>query len=143
MTIEVFDDKLDIMPGASYYELWKYRETVRAILESDLTEFRMSCARGTITGLRCTELSPCQIPTWLDEYIESIAESPNLFDSVEFNIAMAHHLSHLKEKANALRCECASIPSRTIRNFWEALASVVRGSFEKVSVAGVPSCLGY
>jgi hypothetical protein len=40
MTIEDFDNKLDIMPGASLYELWKYHERVRAILASDLTEFR-------------------------------------------------------------------------------------------------------
>jgi hypothetical protein len=62
MTIEVFDDKLYIMPGASLHELWKYRESVRAILASDLTEFRASGARGTIIGLRCRELSSSQTP---------------------------------------------------------------------------------
>ena len=139
MTIEDFDNKLDIMPGASLYELWKYHERVRAILASDLTEFRMSCARGTITGLRCTELSSSQIPSWLDQYIESIGKTPNLFDSAELNIAMARHI---KDKANELDCKCASIPSQTIREFWEALASVVDGSFEKVSVVDMPSCLG-
>ena len=139
MTIEDFDNKLDIMPGASLYELWKYHERVRAILASDLTEFRMSCARGTITGLRCTELSSSQIPSWLDQYIESIGKTPNLFDSAELNIAMARHI---KDKANEPSCECASIPSQTIRDFWEALASVVHGSFEKVSVVDIPSCLG-
>ncbi|KAF8472363.1 hypothetical protein DFH94DRAFT_655652, partial [Russula ochroleuca] len=45
MTIEVFDNKLDIVPGASLHELWKYHERVRAVLASDLTEFRTSCAR--------------------------------------------------------------------------------------------------
>ena len=81
MTIEDFDNKLDIMSGASLYELWKYHERVRVILSSDLTEFRRSHARGTITGLRCTELSSSQIPSWLDQYIESIRKSLNLFDS--------------------------------------------------------------
>jgi hypothetical protein len=141
MTIEDFDNKLDIMPGASLYELWKYRERVLAILEPDLTEFRTSSARGTITGLSCTKLSSSQIPSWLDDYIKSIGKTPNLFDSIEFNIVIARHLSHLKEKSNALRCECASIPKQTIRNFWEALASVVHGSFEKVSVVDKPSRL--
>jgi hypothetical protein len=140
MTIEVFDNMLDIMPGASHYELWKYHERVRAILASDLTEFRMSCARGTVTGLRCTKLSSSQIPSWLDHYIESIGKTPNLFDFIEFNIAMARHI---KARATALSCECAFIRGETIREFWEALASVVHGSYKKVRVVDVPSCIGY
>jgi hypothetical protein len=131
MTIENFYNKLDIMPGAFLYRLWKYRESVRAILASDLTEFRATRACGTITGLRCTELSSSQIPNWLDRYITSIGKAPNLFDTAEFNIALARHT---KDKANEKSCECTSIPSQTIREFWEALASVVHGSFEKVSV---------
>ena len=130
MTIEDFNNKLDIMSGASLYELWKYHESVRAILASDLTEFRTSCAGGTITGLRCTELSPSRIPSWLDHYIESIGKNPSLFDSTELSIAIARHV---KDKANELGCECASIPSYTMHDFWEALASVVDGSFDKVS----------
>jgi hypothetical protein len=47
MTIEDLDEKLDIMPGASLYELWKYHERVQANLASDLTEFRTSGAHGT------------------------------------------------------------------------------------------------
>jgi hypothetical protein len=131
MTIENFYNKLDIMPGAFLYELWKYRERVRTILASDLTEFRACRACGTITSLRCTELSSSQIPSWLDHYIESIGKAPNLFDTAELNFALARHT---KDKANEQSCECASIPSQTIRDFWEALASVVHGSFEKVSI---------
>jgi hypothetical protein len=130
MTIEDFGDKLDTMPGDSLYELWKYHERVRAILAPNLAEFRKSCARGTLTGLRCTELSSSQIPSWLDHYIESVGESPNLFDSAEFNMITARHT---KDKAKEVKCECASIPSRTMHDFWEALASVVHGSFELVS----------
>ncbi|KAF8472351.1 hypothetical protein DFH94DRAFT_847125, partial [Russula ochroleuca] len=128
MTIEDFDNKLDIMSGASLYELWKYYENVRAILALDLTEFRRNCARGTITGVVCTEFSSSRIPSWLDRYIESIGVTPSLFDSAEFNIAMARHI---KDKAQDLSCECVSIPSRTIRDFWKALASVADGSFNK------------
>ena len=133
VTIEDFENKLDIMPGASLHELWKYQERVRTILASDLTDFRVSRARGTITGIRCTELSSFQIPNWLDQYIESIGNSPNLFDFTELNIAMVRHT---KDKANVPGCECASIPGWMIRNFWEALSSVVDGSFEKVSMYG-------
>jgi hypothetical protein len=139
MTIEDFDDMLDIMPGASLYELWKYHERVREILASDLTEFRMSRARGTTTDLRCTELGSSQIPSWLDQYIESIGEDPSLFDPTELSIAMA---CHVNDNANELGCECASIPYYTMRNFWEAFASVVDGSFDKVSDVDMLSYLG-
>jgi hypothetical protein len=142
MTIENFDNNLDIMPGAFLYELWKYHEEVRAVLASDLTEFRESGAHGTITGLRCAELSASQIPSWLDEYIDSIGKSPHLFDTAELNIVMARHI---KNNATTYNCECASIHSQTIRDFWAALASVVHDSFEKVSVVVVvvPSCQGH
>jgi hypothetical protein len=137
MTIKDFDNQLDIVSSASLYELWKYYERIRDILATELAEFRTSCARGTITGLRCTELGSSQIPSWLEDFIESIGKSPNLFDLVEFN---AVAVRHIKDGAK-VGCECASIPSQTIREFWEALASVIHGSFEKVSVVGVPSCL--
>ena len=133
MTIESFYNynKLDIIPGAFLYSLWTRRKRVRAILASDLTEFMASRACSTIVGLCCTELSSSQIPSWLDRYINSIGKAPNLFDAAEFNIALARHT---KDNANEQSCECAFIPSQTIRDFWEALASVVHGSFEKVSV---------
>ena len=138
MTIEDFHSKLDIMPGASLYELWKYYERVRVILESDLTEFRKSRAQGTITGSCRTGLSSYQIPSWLDQFIESIGQAPNLLDLVEFNTAMVYHLRNGDGKEP---CECASIPSQTIRKFWEALAFVVHGSFKNVSVVDALGCL--
>ena len=129
ITIEDFENKLDIMPGASLYELLKYHEKFRAILASDLKEFTASGARGTFSGLNCSELGSSQIPIWLDQYIESIGKNPSLFDSSELNTAMVHHL----QVANKECCKCASIPSRTMRSFWEALAFIVDSSFEKVS----------
>jgi hypothetical protein len=48
---------------------------------------------------------------------------------------MARHI-----KAGVYNCECVSIPSQTIREFWDALASVVHSSFEKVSVIDIPGC---
>ena len=135
MTIEDLENKLDIVPCAALYELLKYHQNVRAVLGSDLAIFRMSHARRTIEGLRCSELSTSQIPSWLHIYIKSIGKNPNFFDFAEFNIAMARHI---KDKAREPGCECASIPSQTIRKFWGALASVVHGSFEKVSVIDIP-----
>jgi len=118
------------MPGTSLYELWKYYEGVRTILALDLTEFRESGARGMLRGLRCTELSSSQIPSWVDQYIASMGNAPNLFDPLELNIAMTRHI---KNRGNS-GCECGSMSSQTIHEFWEALVSVVNGSFEKVSV---------
>ena len=40
------EDKLDMMPGASLYELWNYYGKARDILAEDLTVFRMSGAGG-------------------------------------------------------------------------------------------------
>ena len=58
----------------------------------------------------------------------------NMFDSAEFNIAMARHI---KAKAKETCCECASISSQTLRDFWEALTSVLDGSFKKVSMVDI------
>jgi len=46
---------------------------------------------------------------------------------------MARHFTS-KDEDN-LNCKCASISSQTISDFWEALASVVDGSFEKAKSA--------
>jgi hypothetical protein len=131
MTIEELEDTLDIMPGAALYELWKYHKRARTILATDLTEFSQSSARGTLLGLRCTEFSSSLIPRWLDDYIESIGETPNRFDLVEFNTALARHI---RDRANDQRCTCASITSHTIRTFWIALAAAVHDSMEKVNI---------
>ena len=139
MTVENFDNMLDCIPGASLYELLKYYESVRAILASDLTEFRESAVRGALGDIRCTAHSVSFVPSWIDDYIKSIGRSPNSFDLVEFNAAMSRHI---KATSAANNCECASIPTRTIRNFWEALTLVVCGSYDRVSVVDVPSYFG-
>jgi len=139
LTFENFDSMLEFMSGGSLYELLKYHEGFRAIIASGLTEFRESAARRTITDIRCTARSPSQVPSWIDDYIESIEKNPSRFDLVEFNTAMSRHI---KANAAVKTCECASIPSQTIRKFWEALESVVHDGFDKVSAVDVPSCLG-
>ena len=145
MTIEDLEDKLDIMPGASLHELWKYYERVRTTLASDLTEFK-SGACNLLTGF-CTELTTSQIPSWVDEYIVSMGNAPHLFDLLEFNIAMTRHIKNVGDRicgecgyhagcrcASKRSCKCGFISGQTIHEFWEALVSVVNGCFEKVSV---------
>jgi len=142
MSIDDFNDKFDIMPGATLHELWKYHKRVRAILASGLTEFRGSGAHGTMTGLHCEEYSSSHIPNWVDQYIESVGNAPNLFDLVELNAAMARHISPFGNDFRDI-CKCASIPSQTIRDFWAALGFVVHDSFEKASVFDVLSRYGF
>ncbi len=134
MNIEDLGDRLDMMPASSLHELWKYSEKVRSILASDLMEFRISGACETLTDLDCIELSSSEIPRWLDDYIASIGDAPNLFNFFDFNAALARHV---KVESGNSRCACVLRPTQTIRNFWEALTSVVDGSFEKVSVIDV------
>lgn len=137
MTPEDYDNKFDIIPRAPLFELWKYHEKSRANLASDLTAFKASSARGIMMGLNCRESSSHHLPSWLDQYIDSIGNAPNQFDLVEFNIVMARHISESKDG-----CRCASIPGQTIRSFWTALSSVVDGSYKKVSAVVVPSRQG-
>ena len=165
MSLEDLEDKFNMMPGVSLYELWKYRENVRAILKCDLTEFRTSGARGTLTGLRCGKSTSSQSPLWLDDYIESIGDAPNRFNLIEFNTALVRHIrgepqtqpsgrvgcpdcgewcecGRLFDVPQYKNCTCGSMSSETIRNFWGALASVVDSSFEKVNMLMIISCLG-
>jgi hypothetical protein len=128
MTTEDLVDKVDITPG-TLYELSKFHKRVRAILKSDLTEFKASHARGTLTGLRCLS-STSQFPRWLNRYIDSIGENPNLSDPAEFNILFTLHVKDLRGS----KCACMTLPAQTIRDFWEASAAVVQGSFEKVNI---------
>jgi len=154
MTIGDLEDELDIMPGASLYELWNYHGRARNILAEDLTVFRMSGAGGTLRGLRCVKLSSSTIPHWIDNYIASIGDTPKLFDPIDFNTALALHLRLDKARNNDRKrtstssqpisifwpitnaCPCISTSSdscQTMRNFWESLTSVVHGSLKKVS----------
>ena len=132
MSMDDLEEKLDLMSGASFYELWKYFGRVREILASDLTEFRSSGVGSTFESLQsqCVEIGS-QLPRWLDDYIESIEDDIGLFDFIEFNSALA---CHMEAQSSDSRCACVLMPTQTIREFWEALSSVVDRSFEKVSV---------
>jgi BTB/POZ domain len=134
MSIYDLEDKLDIMPGTSFYGLWEYYEEVRAKLASNITEFTTSSARVTLTGLKCVKFAHSQIPCWIDDYIESIGKAPHLFDLIGFNTALARHLGN---KPLQHKCTCSSIPNQNIRNFWRDLASVVDASFQEVNITHI------
>jgi hypothetical protein len=140
MTIEdlAAEDKINFMPGAYLRELWKYHELVRKDLASGLLEFRKLGAADIVKDVRCgippqsvpPSTTPIPIPKWLDDYIESLAQAPQLFDLIEFENALARHIKDRPQ--NSAPCPCVGIPSQTIRAFWEALTKVVHGTIEKV-----------
>ena len=144
MTIEYLEDKIHFMPGAYLRELWKYHERVRKDLASTLLEFRKSGAPNILKGLHCRPLSgpgtpqlpitPNPIPPWLGDYIESLAESPHLFDLIEFENIRAHHIKDESQRPGSQRpgCTCEEISNQVIRAFWDALTAVFRGIIEKV-----------
>ena len=145
LTIEKLKSKLDVMPGAFLYELWKYHRSVRDNLSANIKEFIRSAARSTLSDLKCVSLSPEGIPRWLDHYISSIATAPSSFDLIEFQSTMAHHInaSFWFNPATHRCTSCACIPSQTIRTFWAALTNFVNGNIAKASVIDVNYCASY
>jgi hypothetical protein len=131
MSIEDLEDKLDIMPGATLYELWKYYNKVHTILSSDLMEFRISGAQGTLADLQCVESSSSQILRWVDDYIVSVGDAPHLCDPVKIYTALG---CHLLDEPRHNRCTCNSIPAWTMPNLLDALASIINASFQKVHI---------
>jgi hypothetical protein len=146
MVIEDLGDKLDSsdMTGPYLRALWKYHERIRTDLISGVPEFRTS---GLLEGIRALR-SSCTVPRlysnshsprWLDNYIESIAESPHLFDLIEFENAWAHHLRE-NEASYSTTCLCVqTLSSQLRRTFWEALTSFVDGAIERVRKADMTS----
>ena len=133
MTIENPEGKLDIMPGAYLYEIWKYCRRVRLNISSNINEFWGSGAFGTLNGLNCLWRTDQGIPQWLDDYICSIASAPSFFDITAFLNALARHV--FDPGRGSTRCSfCVCIPSQTIHAFWLALTHVVHQEMEKVSV---------
>ncbi len=131
MTIDDFDNMFNVIPCSHIYELWKYHEKVRVLLASGLRKFRESRASGILEEL-C--YSSCRLPDWFNKYTMSIGKSPDRFHLTEFSLVMA---KGIKDDFRAYNY--GSITSQTIRDLWEALASVVNGSFEKVNVVDVQS----
>jgi hypothetical protein len=132
MTFDDLDDELDIMPGAYLHELWKYHQRVRGNLLLDLLDFRTNEAREILKDQHCVMLSNLGIPSWLDEYLDSIAKGPASFNITKFHLSLMYHTSPATPGSSGCP-PCASISSETIQNFWEALTDVVNNSFERVS----------
>ena len=140
VNIEDLEDSLDVMPGASLYELLNYYGNARNILAEDLKAFKISGAGlgGTLKGFRCARLNSAEVPCWIDDYMASIGDTPNCFDRHKFDIAMSRHIWDMAKNHD---CICSCISSWAMRNFWECLTSVVRGSLKKVSTIEIHELL--
>jgi hypothetical protein len=141
ITIQDFGDELDFPgpTGAYLHELWKYHRRVRSDLKSGVREFTNSGLPDDVKCLRCripeyTVFNGVP-PLWLCRYIESIPDTPHLFDPIAFENDWA---LHIKETAavSSKTCSCVDIPSELRRSFWEALTTFVRKTIEKVRRAG-------
>ena len=136
MVIEDLGDRLNStgMTGAYLYELRKHHERVRIDLRSALLEFRSFGFPENVKSLLCTDPNyyrTSTFPHWINDYVNSIAEAPHLFDPIDFKSAWARHI-----QASSTVCSCARIPSEVIRSFWEALTVVVHTTMEKVCRIG-------
>ncbi len=129
MTIEVLGDKLDNMPSAFLHLLWKYYQSVRISLRSDLHAFRTQAARSTVVGQICeTRNNGSGISAWLDGYIACIGENPALFSLTEFHMCLSRHLL-------AAQCTpCGSMTTASINAFWKELTIVIENSMASVSL---------
>ena len=128
LTIETLEDKLAIMPGAYFHELWKYHQRVQAQLRLDLPS---SGACEVLKGSTCTQYATTGNPYWIELYIWSIIEHPSCFDSIEFQMALARHISG----SGTVWCSpsgCNLIPVEKMRTLWTAMSSTVRRCMEKV-----------
>jgi hypothetical protein len=125
--------KLDILSGALLHELWGYYQRVREYLASDLTAFMM-LGMGARINFRCIRLSSSDVPIWLNDYINSMAVNPALFNLSEFHMALTRHVVATDPGLSRPCQSCAAISCKTIDTFWRALSDVVQHSIENVSL---------
>jgi hypothetical protein len=136
MSIEGLESKFDFLSGAVLYELWAYHQRVCDYLADDLTTFRILGVETRI-NFRCVKLTSSDVPTWLDDYIESVARNPALFNLSEFHMALVRHAAPcggLNRRSRSCPT-CALISSKTIDTFWTAFTSYFQLSIDSVSVA--------
>ena len=131
-TLEDLEDKLDAISGIYLHELWKYYQSVRTHLTSDLAAFRTTSV-PVLTNPPCCTTTSYGTPGWLDAYVGSIADSPALFDLTEFHMWWLCHITQT-------RCRCADTPSNTLRAFWMDLTNVVHSCMKKVGPNGLQYC---
>jgi hypothetical protein len=135
-------DELDIMPGASLHELWKYHKRVRSKLKSDLEEFVTSHAHEILGTSTCGSLTEPGVPSWLHNFIVTIGTDPvplASLDLTELYVRMADHMRELSHQGGGGCLSCADTPRETIRRFWGVLTTVVDHGIAEVRGTDVTS----
>jgi hypothetical protein len=122
-TLEELENEIDTVHGTYLHELWEYHCGVQTQLAEYLKLFKTAGIAQETIGQPCNNGTP----PWLNEYIDSIAKSPALFDITEFHMYLARHIDDRPS-----RCKCANIPRKAIDAFWMALSNVVHGCMTKV-----------
>ena len=131
--------RLDILSGALLHELWGYHQRVREYLAGDFAAFMM-LGMGARINFRCTKLSSSDVPIWLNDYINSVAVNPALFNLSEFHMALTRHVVPTSPSLSRPCQSCAAISCKTIDTFWKALSDVVEHSIENVSLNSGRPC---
>jgi hypothetical protein len=129
MTFKVFDDKLNVIPSAALFELWKFRQRVLDNVGVSLgTEY--SChdtdVYKVLLGFRCDKVKDDKIPEWLCHYLNSIIKGAACLDTTTFYLTVSSHVS------SGCR-HCKPFPGKTTRKLWTALADVFHESKRRVS----------
>ena len=137
MIIEDLGDKLGFSDttGAYLYELLKYHEHIRSELKLGVSDRKYRLPEG-VKALHCTIPGHFDnsFPPWLDNYIESIAEAPHLFNPIEFENAWARHIKSIQAYYRQM-CSCIEISSQLRHAFWDALTAFVDEVIEAVRMA--------
>ncbi|KAN0137835.1 hypothetical protein V8E53_004319, partial [Lactarius tabidus] len=122
--------ELSIVPTPFLYDLWCYHAMVQQSLIYDLAVFVRTRPAARI-NVKCWSLNDREVPIWLDHYVDSLADSPALFDLSKFHMAMTRHVMTADSRfpKNGY-CTCAAIDSKIIDAFWTALKDVVQDSME-------------
>jgi hypothetical protein len=89
---------------------------------------------GRSTNYSSSNNYTTSFPQWLNDYVNSIAEAPHLFNPIDFNSALTRHFQSF-----STICSCANIPSEVLHSFWEALTAVVHTTIENVCKIGATS----
>ena len=137
MIIEDLGDKLGFSDTTSayLYELLKYHEHIRSELKSGVSDRKYRLPEG-VKALHCTIPGHFDnsFPPWLNNYIESIAGAPHLFNSIEFENAWARHIKLIQAHYRKM-CSCIEISSQLRHAFWDALTAFVDEAIETVRMA--------
>ena len=138
LTIDSLNEDFKSMPGVFLHELWNYHQKVRGSLRSDLR--RLIIPRALVTfELPCRTVPHSifsETKSWLHQYISSIVKNPSLFGLSGFQMALECHLQ-ATQSPQAGCASCATISSKTILEFWDALSAVYNDCIAEVRVNNV------